>query len=343
MEKFYAFFKYQVICLLLSGAVFANTIDVLPLMNSKSSEPNRVWVGTFQLVWNDFMDNIVKGPVQFKRKRSTLAKALNKRSFTSNELSENAYYKVSGEVSLDLRKKIESEIRKKFNEKSDILGSINWVPEPGKYLVYAMLKKDFKFAVAFDKLKPENGLQYFGITPKSSEAVREQVSVLFYNSKADFAVKIRTAGSFGASGVDEVYLYRTDSDENFEKLYERMLSVPYDGFTMLLPKDELKVPDINMYVFKSFDELTGHKIKGTDGLMISDAMETIEFKMNNSGVKLKSEAAIVTTRSAIALAKPRLFYFDNTFVLFLKERGKDKPYFALRVADPAVINKTGRK
>jgi len=30
---------------------------------------------------------------------------------------------------------------------------------------------------------------------------------------------------------------------------------------------------------------------------------------------------------------PRLFYFDDTFVIFLKEKEKKRPYFALRVND----------
>jgi hypothetical protein len=123
-----------------------------------------------------------------------------------------------------------------------------------------------------------------------------------------------------------------------------MLTTHYDGYKRFLAKDELKVPDINLFVFKSFDELCNRPIKGTDGLMIGSAVETVEFKMNNAGVKLKSEAAIATTKANILPPnlKPRLFYFDDTFVLFLKEKDKSKPYFALRVADAALINKTGR-
>ena len=56
--------------------------------------------------------------------------------------------------------------------------------------------------------------------------------------------------------------------------------------------------------------------------------------MNNTGVKLKSEAAITAMMTALAPPEePRMFYFDDTFVVFLKEKGKEKPYFALRVYD----------
>ena len=36
----------------------AANIEVLPTMQSKTNVQDRVWVGTFQIVWNDFMDKI---------------------------------------------------------------------------------------------------------------------------------------------------------------------------------------------------------------------------------------------------------------------------------------------
>ena len=39
----------------------------------------------------------------------------------------------------------------------------------------------------------------------------------------------------------------------------------------------------------------------------------------------------------------RRFYFDDTFVLFLIEKDKSVPYFALRVDDVETLNKTGKK
>ena len=82
-----------------------------------------------------------------------------------------------------------------------------------------------------------------------------------------------------------------------------------------------------------FEEIGGHRVKGTN-IVIEKAMETVKFEMDNTGVKLKSEAAIIAKMTALLpSAEPRYFYFDDTFVLFLKEKGKDKPYFALRVYD----------
>ena len=90
---------------------------------------------------------------------------------------------------------------------------------------------------------------------------------------------------------------------------------------------------------KAFSELSGKRVMGTN-LVINQAMETIQFNMNNKGVELKSEAAMtVMTTSLLPEAEPRMFYFDDTFVIFLKEVKKSKPYFALRVNDISLYQK----
>lgn len=338
-----------VLLLLAGSSVMAKTeqsLDVLPLLSSKSEQQNRVWVGTFQLAWNDLMDGIVKGPVKFKGGTPDVVKQLNRQLFRAEHLNENSFYKTYGEVSPELKTTIETAIKEKFNETSDVLDGLDWTPAPKKYLVYAMLKKDFKFLTAFDKLKPAKfghslkKVDYFGIDKNSDSVLDNTLSVMFYNSPKDFAVAIYTQGD------DVLYLYRTDVNKTFDKLYSDMFmkKVQYDGSYEFKKDDEFKVPNITLYREKSFDELANREIKGTD-MKIDKAIETIDFKMDNEGVKLKSEAAIMTKMSMMPVeekVKPRKFFFDDTFVLFLQEADKNKPYFALRVKDISLINKTGR-
>lgn len=325
----------------------AETLALLPTMNTESTAQNRIWVGTFQLVWNDLMDGIVKGPVIFKGKKSITAEQLNKQDFTKEMLSENSYYTKYGETSPELKKAIEEGIKEKFNETSDVLDSADWTPGAEKYTLYAMLKKDFKFLTAFDKLKQEKfgknkeKVQYFGIDKNSDKILDKTVHVMFYNSAKDFAVVVYTQTD------DVLYLYRTNDNKTFDKLYSDMFikRAKYDGTTDFTEKDLLKIPNISLYKEQSFDELCNRPIKGTN-MQLDKALETVDFKMDNEGVKLKSEAIIATKMSAMLPAKkvkPRKFYFDNTFVMFLQEQGKDKPYFAMRVTDVAAINKTARK
>ena len=324
----------------------AETLALLPTMNTESTAQNRIWVGTFQLVWNDLMDGIVKGPVIFKGKKSITAEQLNKQDFTKEMLSENSYYTKYGETSPELKKAIEEGIKEKFNETSDVLDSADWTPGAEKYTLYAMLKKDFKFLTAFDKLKQEKfgknkeKVQYFGIDKNSDKILDKTVHVMFYNSSKDFAVVIYTQTD------DVLYLYRTNDDKTFDKLYSDMMikKAGYMSWREFRAQDELRIPDINLYRMQTYPELTNKTIKGTNQMQISDAVQTVEFKMNNEGVKLKSEAAIAA-KCSMEIADesaPRKFYFDDTFVLFLQEYDKKLPYFALRVYDLDLINKTGK-
>lgn len=90
---------------------------------------NSVWCGTFQLVWNDMVNNVVKQDVVFTPQEK-IVENLNKQTFKEDQLSEKDYYKVYDLLTLDLKEKIEKGIKKKFNEKSDILDSINWSEVP---------------------------------------------------------------------------------------------------------------------------------------------------------------------------------------------------------------------
>ena len=319
--------------LLLFSPAFAGSIDVLPTMSSKTNVQDRVWVGTFQLVWNDFMDKIAFSQIKFPGGTPVIVNELNRQDFTEEDLSSKSYYKYIGPIRKNTKKVIAKAIKKKFNETSDILDKLDLTPSRQRFIAYAMLKKDFKFIVPFDKLglSPfrDTEAEYFGISKESRKELDKGVEVLFYNTPSDFAVKLDTEGK------DEVYLYKTSNTNTFNYLYEDMLKKQevYSGSQKFGEDDELKIPNLKFFEEKVFDEICGNRVKGTN-LVIDKAMETVEFEMNNSGVELKSEAAIIATMTALMPKEEvRYFFFDDTFVVFLKEKEKSKPYFALRVHD----------
>ena len=310
----------------------------VPLFNSESNAANRVWAGTFELVWNDLMDNVLKAPVQFVDGENAFANELNKQNFKKDYLSEDSYYTAHGVMTKAFKSVIEKALEEKFNEKSDILDSLSW---NGKsFLIYSMLKKDFEFITAFKELKKAKfankgkKIKYFGIEKNATSDLRDSVSVLFYNSSNDFAVKIYTKTD------DKVILYRTDDTSSFDKMYNDVLakSKAYNGVKSFTKKDRLKVPFIAFKTKHIYEQLSGKSILNSD-LTIDEALQTVDFKIDNKGVKLKSEAALVMKMSLepIGKSEPRDFYFDDNFVLYLIE--KEKPYFALKVADMVGLSK----
>ncbi len=108
-------------------------------------EENSVWCGTFNLIWNDLKNDLAKQEIVFTPQLE-IVENLNKGTFTTNELSDKSYYKVLDKPSLELKKKIEKEIKEKFQETSDILENFDWENAGDEdYFLYAMLKKEFEF------------------------------------------------------------------------------------------------------------------------------------------------------------------------------------------------------
>ena len=156
-----------------------SSIDILPTMESKSDVEDRVWVGTFQIIWNDLMDKLVFGDVKFINGTPDIVNELNKRNFTTKHISEKSYFKYFGKLNIRSKTAIENGIKKKFNETSDILDQFDWNPVDNGYILYAMLKKDFQFVKEFDKLGKsgfhDKSAEYFGISRHSSDELRNGI------------------------------------------------------------------------------------------------------------------------------------------------------------------------
>ena len=347
-----------ILCILVvvSGVVYAATkiaekmkgeADLTPIFtgNIGDNDINSIWVGTFQLAWNEFMDQRVHGNVEFEDGESVLANELNKRTFTKNMLNENDYYIKVGETSNELKEQILKDIKDKFGiDGSQALEQINFddydenKEKRKSYTMYAVLYKNFEFLKPFDRLygskfnDSEGIVKYFGINNASSEELNENIEVLFFNSNSDFAVKLKTKGN------EEVILYCNDSNKSFNELYEELNSKTenYEGNKTFTENDELKVPYINVDTIINYGELCGRIIKGTNQLYIVNAIQNVKFSLDEKGGNLMSEAAIKDEHLSASF-ESRYFYFNKPFVIFMKETDKLEPYFALKVDNTDVL------
>lgn len=217
-----------------------------------------------------------------------MANDLNKQKFKENDISENSYYKIHGESTFELKEKIENEIYQKFNEQSKILDKVDW-GNPYSYVLYSMLKKEFnyleKFQVLSDKTFGDSTqkVKYFGLDASTVRDAEKNVYVLFYNSKEDFGVKLRTKEG------EEVILYRTNAEgKSFEDIYNEIIEKEkeYKGNRELEENDTLKIPFIKVSSEINYDELCGRMIKGTD-IYIRQALQTVDFELNDVGRKFE--------------------------------------------------------
>ena len=155
-------------------------MDIVLSLEDEITE-NSVWCGTFNLIWNDLKNELVKQDIVFENQTDTIAN-LNKGTFTQNDLSEESYYKVYGTPSPELKEKIEQAIKQKFNEESDILNNFDFEnANPSDYFLYSMLKKDFEFPIEFTKFdngnfKNYSNVKFFGIDGTDKEETRDALN-----------------------------------------------------------------------------------------------------------------------------------------------------------------------
>ena len=97
----------------------------------------------------------------------------------------------------------------------------------------------------------------------------------------------------------------------------------------------LRIPFIKVNDEINYDELCGREIKNSK-YYIKQALQTIDFELNNVGGSVKSEAVIDATMKDWG-DKSRKMIFDSDFILYLKEENKDQPYFALKVDNTEVL------
>ena len=265
-------------------------------------------------------------------------------------ISEDYYYKIYGLKTLALKEEIENGIKEKFNQTSDILDSFSWDEEDldnpnnmdsRRYFFYTMLYRNFEFLKEFDKLDNDKfgnkykDVKYFGIDKSTKNSVGNQIKVLYYNSKNDFAILINTKTD------DEVIFYKNPIGNNFNEIYENMLEETnkYEGDIFFNDIDEFKAPNLTFNEIREYTELAGKEFTTADNskAKIEKAMQSINFSLDETGGEIKSEGGIdisyESSEKPEKEIKPRYFYVDDTFAIFLREKGKEEPYFAGRIDD----------
>lgn len=310
-------------------------VEVVPTLSDKIGNDTS-WCPTFQIIWNDFKNEIVGEDIKFDQQLDILDN-LNKGEFTTNDISDGYYYKVYGRKNLELKNKIEGAIKEKFNQESDILDKFDWSPDKldsgedviDRYFLYSMLYREFEFNKKFDtfndKFKEIENVKYFGIIKDNNE-IRDQIKVYYYNDENDFAIKLITKNN------DEVIVIKNPKGETFEEIYNNIKGKETTDFNS---DDNFMMPKIDFNVLREYSELENKEIITFYGTYTIDkAIQSIKFSLDEKGGKVKSEAGMDVKFEATASDKKiRNFYVDDTFALLLKESNKKKPYFALRVDD----------
>ncbi len=322
---------------LLSGIVYATTViynnyiknntnhkvTMKPSYQSTIDEKtiNNLWVGTLDLAWKDLKEKIGLDKIEIEGGTPHIANDLNKSVFTKDMLNSKDY---------------------EINVERTVTDG---------YKIDATLNKELNFLEVFDNFSndytewkfgdSQENIKYFGINNASLEKMDKNVEILFYNKignnnlfSNDMAIKLKTKEG------DEIILYRTDDKKSFDEYYKDIKDKTsnYTGTREFSEDDELRIPYVRVNGMISYNELYGKEIKNSDGLYIYDVIQNINFSLNEKGCNLSSKATMVTEYLGIG-ENTKYCYFQDTFVIFMKEKGSDNPYFALKVDNSDILEK----
>lgn len=319
----------------LSGIVYATTviynkyiknntnhnITMNPSYQSTLDENtiNNLWVGTLDLAWKDLEEKIGLNKIELEGEMPQIANDLNESTFSKEMLNPNDY---------------------KINVERTVTNG---------YKIDATLNKELNFLESFDNFSDykwtfgnsEEYIKYFGINNASPEEMNKNVEILFYNKlnngsllSNDMAIKLKTKEG------DEIILYRTDDKKSFDEYYEdiKAKTKNYKGRTEFSEDDELRVPYVKVNGMINYNQLYDKKIKNSKGLYIYDVIQNVNFYLNERGCNLSSKATMVTEYMGIG-QDTKYCYFQDTFIIFMKEANSDKPYFALKVDNNDILEK----
>lgn len=280
---------------------------------------NNLWVGTLDLAWKDLEDKIGLNKIELEGEMPQIANDLNESTFSKEMLNPNDY-------------------------KIDVERTVT-----NGYKIDATLNKELNFLESFDNFNDykwtfgnsEEYIKYFGINNASPEKMNKNVEILFYNKlnngsllSNDMAIKLKTKEG------DEIILYRTDDKKSFDEYYEdvKTKAKNYKGRTEFTKDDELRIPYVKVNGMINYKQLYDKKIKNSKGLYIYDVIQNVNFYLNERGCNLSSKATMVTEYMGIG-QDTKYCYFQDTFIVFMKEENSDKPYFALKVDNNDILEK----
>lgn len=312
--------------------------------NSSTIETNvdELWCGSFQLAWNELTEKL-GGKIYFEDEKSGSERILNERKFVKEMLKEEDYYikiKESPFNSRKLKEEIYSEMLEKFGtDKSSLLESLNFDTVNG-IIIYSIIEKKFNFLNEFEDLGKKDfsdiygntkQIKYFGKGSDSDENLKDNAQILYDNDLGSYIIKLNTKED------EEIILYKTENVKLFsiEELYDEIieLSTNYKGRNYLRSNDTLEIPYINLNTVINYSDICNRTIKGTNGKYIEMALQDISFSLTPTGGNVKSEATI----KEIALSIPKIYNFNSPFAVFIKEKDKEKPYFATKILDTTFL------
>lgn len=312
------------------GTVVRPVLDE-PLPRGK----NVLWCATFQMAW-DSASRHFGVPLRLQP-ASKLADSLNRAPFNRQWIDAGSVFHAAGSVGDGILEQIDQGARAK-GAPARLLGDLRGISKAEDLVFYALLSKDLEFEKPFAKLGKwkvgRRSVPWFGFTPEQLDTghLLQQVGVHHYAARNDFVIELRCKQAGDQLLLAKLPEHTATPAAVSRAVLKRLLADPPSAEEA----DLLAVPNIVADENVSYPELEGRTVTGSDRF-VRGAMQTIDFRMDEKGVKLRSEAAISFGCSAHHRVEPRLMILDPPFAILMKRENAPQPYFVAWIANADLL------
>ncbi|MFC2083531.1 hypothetical protein ACFLS9_00590 [Bacteroidota bacterium] len=304
---------------------------------------NIVYSASFHLAWKELQNKILKSKVKTKRPVKLV--------YTLNEsnpdvINNNDHFSTCGFAGNGICKQIYISMRSKFNTFVDIF---EYNDDPFNIICYSYFRKHLEFESKFETIEQpqpffHNGksssVKYFGIwtanKSKRHEGIRKQVKIVDHKDENNFIISISNEHS-----SDELLFVMSNK---FNPDMTLGSAIKYSAGIVnssqeerLVDNDRLLIPKVDLNLTHHYDELYGVHLanEGYKDYFFSAAIHNIGFKLNESGAFADSEAKLILKKGP----GRRTMIINKPFLVLMKEKNSDKPYFVAWIVNPELLVK----
>ena len=328
------------------------TVVVATLDEPIPEGKNAIWCASFEVAWKELV-KLAGEPIALEGD-PPLATALNDAPDLRPAIPKDSLFTASGDG---------TKVRKDVNE--NVPDASPWITSQfadGYPAAYAYLNAEVAFPTPFverkwplrfaDAAGATVQVNSFGTDDEHSEASRkalEQARVFSIRDEEEHGTRraVEYAVDLCASSIPSQIIVAVIPREAslgaaVEKV-QRVVSAGEDiiaknpaealGFNVA-DEDALAVPSLVWKVAHRFSELEGLDTRNAklDNMPLVFAGQETRFYLNRYGATLRSEAGIAAREE-----RPQSYYFSCPFLIYMKKRGADQPYFAMWVDNAELL------
>lgn len=281
--------------------------DFSPTLESTfNPKKNSIYGATIPFVWEEIRNEI--GP--------------NLSSFTSNQLNEIN----------------ESESFKDVLNKNEYKTTLEI--EGNLISATAYFRKSLPFEIPFDKF--EIPLEFENTKVESFGFFGDHYysKLNYYNNEDDFSLSLLPSDS-----EHEIILIMnkdiSTNESNFISYYTYFLNQKKNNIEFN-EEDKVEIPIIEFNLEKYFNEIIGSQFLSDNELYnIKDFYQRNAFILNEKGAEVESEAVAAVEAleemEIIEKPEPKMLIFNKPFVVFLKRKDANNPYFGVYIANNELL------